>query len=222
MIFSFLLPPMMWLSRRLHWTVLLPLAVLGLWSDAPPYGWPRYALDFTLGIGLYEERERIGRLIERLPAPAALALLLLGLAGFTYPTYAIQTFAWWAVLPFGLGGSVLVASAAHRSRFAAVLSARPVAALGRISYSSYLLHFAVLCWLTRLIERRLGVIEGAAFIALVVACVLPVAAASYRFVERPSIRLGNRVCARLSASFGQPSRPSRRFVDGSGEPEPAS
>ena len=214
MIFSFLLPPMMWLSRRLHWSLLLPLSLWALWSPHPIHPAQRYALDFALGIGLYQEHDRIARAFARLPGPATLALLLAGLALFTYPTYAIVMFSRSAILPFALGSTVLVAVAIHWGRFAGALSVRPVAALGRVSYSSYLLHFGLLCWLTRLIPRQLGVAEGAAFIAVVATCTLLVSGASYRFVERPSIRLGNWLCARLAAAAGQRARPSHRFGEG--------
>jgi peptidoglycan/LPS O-acetylase OafA/YrhL len=213
MIFSFLLPLMMWVSRRFRWSLLLPLSLWALWSPHPIGASQRYALDFTLGIGIYQEHDRIARLFARLPTPGALALLAAGLAVFTYPTYAIQMFAWWAIIPFALGGSVLVAGAIHLNRFAAILAARPVAALGRTSYSSYLLHFGVLCWLTRLIPHQLGVWEGAGFIGLVVACTLLISAGSYRWIERPSIRLGNKLCAWLARSFGQRARLSHRFID---------
>ena len=213
MIFSFLLPLMMWVSRRSHWSLLLLLSLWTIWSPNPTHAWQRYALDFTLGIALYQEHDRVARLFAWLPKPAALALLAAGLALFTYPTYAIQMFDWWAVLPFAVGGSVLVAGAIHSTRLAAILSTRPIAALGRTSYSSYLLHFGVLCWLTRLIPRQLGVWEGTGFTALVVACTLLISAASYRWIERPSIRLGNRICAWLAGAFGQRARPSHRFVD---------
>jgi peptidoglycan/LPS O-acetylase OafA/YrhL len=211
MIFSFLLPVLMWVSRRLHWSLLLPVSLWALWSPHPIHYSQRYALDFALGIGLYQEHARIARAFARLSTPAVLGLLLAGLAVFTYPTWAIQMFSRHAILPFALGGSVLVAGAIHWGPFAAALASRPVAALGRVSYSSYLLHFGLLCWLTRLIPGQLGVAEGAAFIAVVVASTLLVSAASYRFVERRSIRLGNRLCARLAASVGQRARPSRRF-----------
>jgi peptidoglycan/LPS O-acetylase OafA/YrhL len=213
MIFSFLLPLMMWVSRVSHWSVLLLLSLWTIWSPQPVHAWQRYALDFTLGIGLYQEHDRVTRLFARLPKAAALALLATGLALFTYPTYSIEMFESWAILPFAVGGSVLVAGAIHSSRFAAILSVRPVAALGRTSYSSYLLHFGVLCWLTRLIPHQLGVWQGAGFVALVVACTLLSSAASYRWIERPSIQLGNRLCAGLARVFGQRARLSHRFID---------
>jgi peptidoglycan/LPS O-acetylase OafA/YrhL len=213
MIFSFLLPLMMWVSRRFHWSLLLPLSAWALSSQDAIHASQRFALNFTLGIGLYQERERLGRAFARLPVLGAVALLLLGLAVFTYPTYAIEMFSWWAIIPFALGGSVLVAGAIHVPRFAAALSVRPVAALGRLSYSIFLLHFGVLCWMTRWIHGQLGVWQGAGFIAVVVACTLLISAGSYRWIERPSIRLGNRVCAWLAGSLGARARPSQRFIE---------
>lgn len=214
MIFSFLLPLMVLVSRRLHASVWIPLSLAGLWIPAPPYHWPRYGLDFALGIALYEERARLARAFGRMPRWATAALLAGGLALFTYPTYAIQPFSRASVVPFALGGAALVACAVHVPRVGAALSSRPVAALGRVSYSSYLLHFAILVWLTRLLERPLGVAGGAAFIALVAACTIAVSAASFRWLERPSIRLGNALCARLAAALGRRARPSRRFGEG--------
>lgn len=79
--------------------------------------------------------------------------------------------------------------------------------LGRVSYSFYLLHplTLMICWQ---MEKELGAALQAGcppwlalLIMLVVssAAVLPLAALSYRFVEKPFIRLGHRLTASMRA-----------------------
>ena len=218
MIFSLLFPLLMWMSSRLHWGLLVLLSLLAIFATGELHYSQRYGLDFALGIGLYMEQDRLAEFFRRLPRSISWGLVLLGLAIFNYPTYAVLMFEWWGVVPFAVGGTLLVAGAIHLPGFAGLLSSRPVAALGRISYSSYLLHFALLCWLTRLIDHRLGVWEGLAFIALVVMITLFVSSLSYRWVERPAIRLGNRLCHALATSFGAREHPSRRFMESESAP----
>lgn len=213
MIFSLLFPLLMWTSNRLHWSLLVALSLLAIFVTGQLHYSQRYALDFALGIGLYVERDRLAEFFGKLPKPIARGLVPLGLLIFAYPTYAIRMFDWWAVLAFSVGSTLLVAGAIFLPGLARVLASRPVSALGRISYSIYLLHFALLCWLTRLIDHRLGVLEGMAFIALVVGCTLLVSSVSYRWVERPSIRLGNRLCRAMAIFLGGEGKPSRRFME---------
>lgn len=69
-------------------------------------------------------------------------------------------------------------------------------ALGRISYSLYLIHVVVIMASVHLLAGRTSPIMAISF--GLIACI-PVAAAMVHFVERPSIRLSREVGARLSA-----------------------
>ena len=62
-----------------------------------------------------------------------------------------------------------------------LLTARPLAALGRLSYGIYLFHWPLLLWLD---ETRTG-LDGPALALLRVAVTMLVAIVSYRLVERP-------------------------------------
>jgi peptidoglycan/LPS O-acetylase OafA/YrhL len=114
---------------------------------------------------------------------------------------------WSWVLPFGLAsGLVLWAVVTERApALERLLAVRPLVALGRISYSLYLWHLLVL-WTG---ERQLG-IPPAIGLALAIA----VAAASYRFVERPFLRRKRRERAELE------SRPTDRAEWGRDQPVP--
>ena len=209
MVFSLLLPLMMWLTRRTHWSLLVLVSLWLIVTDWPVHFTLRYAFDFSLGIALYEERERLARLFDRVPGPLTGALLLFGLAIFTVPVYWIASFAWWAILPFGLGATILVAGAMHSTRSSRVLAARPMAFLGRISYSVYLLHFTVLLLCTPVLRTSPGLAMGLVFVAAVALLSCLLATASHRVVELPSIRLGNRLCVTLAKRTGVDEQVSR-------------
>jgi peptidoglycan/LPS O-acetylase OafA/YrhL len=99
---------------------------------------------------------------------------------------------WSWVLPFALAtGLVLWAVVTGRATAVErVLSVRPLVALGKISYSLYLWHPLVI-WAGL---RLLGIPP-----AVGVALAVPVAAASYLFVERPFLRHKRRERAQLEA-----------------------
>jgi hypothetical protein len=71
----------------IHWSILL---VVSLWALLVQPGFDsaqRFAIDFTAGIVLYVERERIARAFAALPSPAIWLLLTCGLAILTAPRY---------------------------------------------------------------------------------------------------------------------------------------
>ncbi len=86
-----------------------------------------------------------------------------------------------------VAGVIIIASAAHPrpGPVARVLSVSPLVALGVISYGLYLWHWPIYLWLD---ADRVGV-DGWALLAVRLAVTLPVAIASFVFVERP-IRRG--------------------------------
>jgi peptidoglycan/LPS O-acetylase OafA/YrhL len=212
MLFSFLLPAMMLVARRLHWSVLLAGSLLLL---ARPHAssiqayYPQYAIDFALGVAVYLERERLGRWLAGMGTAGR--YLVLGASAATFglavaiPREAFSL----TLLVTGLGGAGLLVCAIHVPGFSLALSTAPLAHFGRISYSFYCLHVTALLLCGRIVTRPLGPVEAAAFMTLAFAVTTAAAQLSYHYVERSSIRAGNFVCRRIAALSGRPAVPSR-------------
>jgi peptidoglycan/LPS O-acetylase OafA/YrhL len=209
MVFSLLLPAMVWIAARVHWGVLvIASAVLLAWSQ--PFDTPRYALDFSTGIALYLERARLTAFFARARGLAAAAGVL-GLAVICYPPYTLlgARDPSLATAVFACGATLLVLGAAHAASLRRMLEWRPVAALGRVSYSIYLLHFTVLSVSTPLLAGGVGLPGGAAFALWVAAATSALSFLSYRGIELPCIRAGNAVCRWLAQRTGGTVRAAR-------------
>ena len=186
------------------WNVLI--IALG-WEDGiARRALPAYLGAFAMGmfVALWVERARArGRGGERLGVLATM-LLVAAAALVVVGDAAVRENAWWlrdgifapggplapnvqaalvGQLAAAAGFALLVAAAARGSGPAvAWLSWRPIAAVGVISYGLYLWHIPLL-----LAARQLGLLPAALVprFAIVLALSLLVAAASWRFVERP-------------------------------------
>lgn len=99
-------------------------------------------------------------------------------------------------------GFALIIALVGAGRSVPLLSSRPLAALGTVSYGIYLWHVPVMLGL-----RANGLLPLAPVLAfpVVMALTLPIAAASWRFVERPAIERARRAAAR--GSERAPARP---------------
>jgi peptidoglycan/LPS O-acetylase OafA/YrhL len=216
MIFSLLLPALWWVARRGHWSLVLAAAT-GLLFAPPTY---RFAVDFALGLALWCERERLARWVAALPRAGVAELFALALCAWVVPLWL----GWSLVRPrqhealsiavMGLGAAGLVALAAWRAGPNRLLSLRPVAFLGRISYSVYLVHFPVLLLAA---PHLAGPPRPGVLVPLFAAVVVPTLALAWlghRLVEVPSIRAGNRICASLARRAGSAGVASRRGEDG--------
>jgi len=105
-------------------------------------------------------------------------------AAMLYDTQSVFP-GWLAVVPVAGCCAVLFGGTAHDSRLAAVLSLRPLRALGRWSYAWYLWHWPVI-GLALLLAARAGLrLSHAVTVGSAVALSLGLAALSHRFVERP-------------------------------------
>jgi peptidoglycan/LPS O-acetylase OafA/YrhL len=125
-----------------------------------------------------------------------------------YLPVALQISEGWIRDITGLGAAVLIIAIAGSERLQDILHTRILTGLGRISYSFYLTHFAVLmCFSPRfvaLINRR-GIIEPTLAnllgLSATVATTVVLSALSYRYIELPSIQLG-----RLALNQARPLR----------------
>jgi len=109
---------------------------------------------------------------------AAVGLLLILLAVFTYDAETPFP-GLYAAVP-SLGAALLIHSGAG-TRVGELLSAKPMVAVGLISYSLYLWHWPALCLSRQYAGRELTALETAAALA---ACAA-LAVASWRYVELP-------------------------------------
>ncbi|MGW7482712.1 acyltransferase family protein [Nonomuraea muscovyensis] len=168
----------------------MALALLVLSSRVPWFGLAMLAVMFT-GTAIHRWERGSGTL-----RPVALTLLLVALA----PVWAISA-GWWWVRPDVWIGTVALAAAT----FAAGLALRgrriprPLAWLGVVSYSLYLVHLPILLVMIHILgERRWSPLPhqlatGAVFLLVL----LPVVGLTHRLVELPMQRLGRRLARRV-------------------------
>jgi peptidoglycan/LPS O-acetylase OafA/YrhL len=161
---------------------------------------------FALGLGTYT--------LLRAPERVRFALGLAGTLGYA----AIK-----ALVRAGSGKDAflddhIVVSIALAC-FALLLSARPssplinklIVALGRLSFSMYLVHFAVLHVLAKAVPYVPWRGDGAAalFLAVTVACSAALSHATYRLIELPGIAWGKRCIERLEGRLD--ARPAASY-----------
>ncbi|QRE74516.1 acyltransferase family protein [Methylobacterium aquaticum] len=206
---------------RLAFAGLAALSALALWWVSPRtlfaiqnWGILRCLFDLFLGCLAYRLRDLV-----RLPRPAATAAEILALVVLPALVLALPQG------PLGYGASLVFAAAialfSHQGGAASGLArARAPQALGRWSFSIYLLHLPVIQVFTAVMhaaEPRIGlprtVILGhdrfldfgsgpanLAVAAALVAATVPLAALTYRLVERPALAWFRRNDARLAAA----------------------
>jgi peptidoglycan/LPS O-acetylase OafA/YrhL len=130
--------------------------------------------------------------------------------GFTYATFS--------GLPAALGFAlVIVAASAGRGPAVGWLSARPLVAIGVISYGIYLWHLPLL-----LVTRNAGLMPDAFVLRLLVMLALALAAgfASWRLVEQPLIRRFSSTRARESGRTHGPEDARRPLEPAYAPPGP--
>lgn len=164
-----------------------------------PLGWPTFLALMVCGTTLRFADE--GLMSRRAAVLIFLALIPARLTAVLASTPAGEVSAWLGdFLPVALPVVLFLAVDARKT-----LTWRPLAWIGTVSYSLYLLHpivaqpvFAAL--------RRSGA-DGDAFAAtlLVLAAVLACSWAGFRLVEQPFIRLGRKLAARTRPAALQPA-----------------
>lgn len=218
MTWSLLLPLLFWLARAAHWGVALGVAAAPLGMSGMPL-FTLYATHFALGIALFLERERIAGWLGALPGTAALALAAAALASYSAPLLLGWHTPRAGILMPGVsdpasiaarlpGVALVVALALARPGWRRVLESRPLLFLGRISYSLYLLHMAVLLLATRWFAPATP-LAALGLVAAVLAASIALSALFHPAVERPSIAAGNRLCGAAARWLRWTARPSR-------------
>jgi peptidoglycan/LPS O-acetylase OafA/YrhL len=163
------------------------------WRPIGPKVLPAYMGHFALGMlgALWFEHRRRGQ-SPPLGAGATLALVAAGvgfvfLGGYWHETVGRGAmYVTFSGLPAALGFALVIAAAsAGGGPAVGWLSARPLVAIGVISYGIYLWHLPLL-----LATRHLGLMPDAFLLRLIVVAALALAAglASWRLVEQPLIR----------------------------------
>jgi peptidoglycan/LPS O-acetylase OafA/YrhL len=140
--------------------------------------------------------------LDAVPRRAAAWAGGLGLVLFGVAAYQTRGLAPWmfngGYTAVALGAAVLVLAPqlASGGRVRAALQARPLVALGKISYSVYLWHLPLYVWL----DRNAGPWPIAVKAVVAAGAVLGVATLSYRFVERPFLQRKARVAPAPAAA----------------------
>lgn len=207
MVFSFLMPLLLLIAVRGHWGLLLALCLGPLAVGDSGHRVLKFAVDFGVGVALFLERERLGRVLGRLGRGGAALFAAAALGIFVAPFLL-----GWRPSPAGdppsilvmvVGAGALTAGAAFVPALARPLAARPCRFLGRVSYSLYLLHYPILILLAPLLVRApVHAADPLLLAAGVLAVGLPLSALAYRWVERPAIRAGNAACGVIARRMG--------------------
>jgi peptidoglycan/LPS O-acetylase OafA/YrhL len=217
MVFSFLLPLLVVAARPARGFPLLVVAATAM-SVAPESQTLAYGLDFAFGVVMYQERDALARTFGRLPGvlraavlPTALLVLAAPLLfGWSVPAVGLLLMPpdRRALALMSVGASLLVAAALFLPFPRRLFSSRPLVGVGEFSYSLYLLHMPVLYLCAPRLAGPVGWGSGLGLLAAVTALSCTFAWAAWRWVERPSIVAGNRVCSWLSRRVGTRALPS--------------
>lgn len=206
-LFSIFLPFLMLVAVRAHWLLLIAVSIPVLAIEASTtYDFLRFTLDFSFGIAIYCERDRLAVLFEQMPAWLRGVMLATGIALLTSPPYFMLD------IPLPIrslvlycgGAAVIVMCAVHMPGVRQLLSRGPVSYLGRISYSVYLIHVPVIILLTPYVDHQLNFFEGTLFVFVSLLATYSIAPVVYTVIEEPAMHAGYWLSGKLDR-FAQPA-----------------
>ena len=200
-VFSFWMPLMWLITKRLHWVFLLPLLVYA-YTGANEFPTLNWSSDFVFGLVLFAERERLARWVNVLPGFLQIGLVVLGLALFAAPTNLFKTPP--EILRVAIGCAICLVAVLHIPWVRRIFETRPLIKLGQISYSLYLVHFPILLLVAPHVTSAATPWRNLlAVLITVVPLSLLAGELGYRLVERPSIQLGRWCSRRLGLRYLQ-------------------
>jgi peptidoglycan/LPS O-acetylase OafA/YrhL len=192
---SLLLPMgLVLMARGSAWLIFFSLLAVGL------LGISIFWLDFMFGLLIARYHILITEHLRQRPWPRRLILLagflLYSSSDFLIPATLSKNYLW---LCSGIGAALLIVFALGSTRSQTFLSQPLLRHIGKVSYSAYLLHMAVLICLTPYILQGLAALTGNRFALwlggwlISVGIVQLLSLVSYHWLESPSISLGRRV-----------------------------
>lgn len=154
-----------------------------------------FVVFFAAGAWLALERNAVSETVDRLPASARVLLLAAALVAFAKTDPNSHSAAGCAVDYLrGAGALVVIALALGHNRFSQILRHRGLAALGRLSYSLYLVHLPIIYVFDQLAFDVPKLVSAPTIVLVSLAA----AYALSEGVEYPSIALGARLARRVS------------------------
>jgi len=199
-IFSLLLPVAAYAVRLIPaWALGLACVVVSAVGASRGVAALQYLPIFGVGVAIEGEWDRIGRVVGRMTRRAG-ALVWAGLLVLA----AVMLSARWELLaplghdasaaisqaPIVIGAGILVIAAVHCTTLQRVLTWRPVAWLGAVSFSLYLIHEPLVILMANITDAAVWTVVTAVPLAVFVAWVF------WLIVERPAHQLARTVRAK--------------------------
>jgi exopolysaccharide production protein ExoZ len=202
----YLIFPLLAFTIRNWWIALLSLTLSAIfalwannwvesqsWSGNFPFIWFPYQLPvFLTGVLVFHLSERTRGKVPQTALNALIVISLLSLLWLPYAQLSDPMLVYAALF-----GAIAFCLSQHAGRW--LVDMPLIGHLGRISYSVYFIHFALLPYITRSLDfvgLRQGVFGLAVTFVLALASSSFFATFTYRWIEQPGIRLGGLLLSR--------------------------
>ncbi len=205
---SILFPALIWIAVRVKWQVLAPLAFLGSGSAKLIHHFARldgiaaslmetasYLFLFVAGAELAIHRSALKRRVEQLGVGRQWTLLVIAALLLNSRWNVFNLSPELQIVLVWTGAIAIVALISNPGPWEGILQHAGLRWLGKISYSLYLVHLAVLFGMLYTFHGR---IPNPAIVFLSVLVSLLLAALFHRLVESPSLDLGRKLERRLT------------------------